>query len=131
MFKTIVLIRTTTRVNHQSGIVQSNEIKRTQFQKLSWMQNLNKYITVGEIARVANPNIEIIGKKSGHFSEALEYNILIVIKTLSYATGKKLLFDYDKHLKKTKKLAEILPPVFLFFVQDVYIVLHFGRLEEL
>ena len=227
-YNTIVLIRTTTRVNHQSGIVQLNEYNRTPFEKLSWKENTNKYMTVGEVARVAkvkllkkiekikndllnsslnkilyfdgnnyekkaesekdyeigiitagdsynyslesvqrlgakvkilklgiinplpdnlifeflkslkkviiveelfpyletfvttiakdaNPDIEIIGKKTEYFSEALEYNIPIVMKALSFATGKKMPFDYDEHAKKVMKLAEFLPlrlPVF-------------------
>ena len=227
-YKTIVLIRTTTRVNHQSGIVQLNDFKRTPFKKISWKENPNKFMTVGEaarqaklklvkkindikedltnsplnqilyfdrknirkkvgsekeyaigiitagdsynyslesvqklgakvkilkigiinplpeklifsfikslkkvviveelfpyletfvtvIAKDANPNIEIIGKKTEYFSEALEYNIPILIKALAFATGKKLAFDYDGHAKKVMKFADFLPlrlPVF-------------------
>jgi indolepyruvate ferredoxin oxidoreductase alpha subunit len=46
-----VLMRTTTRVNHQSGIVQIGPIKRKPFQKAKWSEIAETYFTVGEIAR--------------------------------------------------------------------------------
>lgn len=46
-----VIVRTVTRVNHQSGIVQTGEIKRKAFQKVKWKELSEKYITLGEVAR--------------------------------------------------------------------------------
>lgn len=46
-----VLIRTTTRVNHQSGIVETGPIERTPFRKAKWSEIGDTYFTVGEIAR--------------------------------------------------------------------------------
>ncbi len=52
-YGSIVLIRTTTRVNHQSGIVQTNEIKRTPFKPLPWEEGHPSFSTVGAGARKA------------------------------------------------------------------------------
>jgi len=58
--RTLVLLRTTTRVNHQSGIVQLNEYTRTPFEKLSWKENQHSFKTVGAAARAAK--LELIEK---------------------------------------------------------------------
>ncbi len=221
-FGTIVLIRTTTRVNHQSSIVRLGPLNRTPFEEISWKENRRPYITVGEAARQAkavlmdkiermkrelegsdlnrivlfdgselreiegneegpsiglisagpcylysieslmklgtpmkvmklgvinpiperlvgefikdldrviiveelfpyiegfvkgiakdvNPDIEIIGKGSGHFSEALEYNVPIVTRAIAGVTGLDLPFDHEAHLEKAGELASILP----------------------
>lgn len=221
-FGTLVLIRTTTRVNHQSGIVHLGPMNRTRFEKVSWKEMKRPYTSVGELARkgkqmmlerldkirnelnesplnrveyfdgkklmenggdeekfgivtagvshsytvealarlklpakilkvgVINPmpeekivdfcqdldkvvvveelspfmedvvrrlvtGIEIYGKRTGHFSEALEYDIPSVLKGLSSITGIEPSFDYKKHCEEMKNIAEILPqrlPVF-------------------
>ncbi len=221
-FGTLVLIRTTTRVNHQSGIVPLGKIKRTPFEKVSWKEMKRPYTSVGELARkgkqdmlermenirekmaksslnrveyfdgkelldkggdkekfgiitagvahsytvealarlelpakilklgVINPmpeetiidfcdgldkvvvveelspymedvvrrsvkDTEIYGKRTGHFSEALEYDIPSVLNGLSEIADIEPPFDYKEYCKKMKKLAEILPqrlPVF-------------------
>ena len=221
-FGTLVLIRTTTRVNHQSGIVPLDPMNRTPFEKVSWKDMKRPYTSVGELARkgkqemldrmekirkkmarsslnrveyfdgnglknkggekeklgiitagvahsytvealarlelpakilklgVINPmpielildfcegldkvvvveelspymedvvrgtvkDVEIFGKRTGHFSEALEYDIPSVLNGLSAISGVQPKFDYKEHCKKMKKLAEILPqrlPVF-------------------
>jgi indolepyruvate ferredoxin oxidoreductase alpha subunit len=46
-----VIIRTVTRVNHQSGIVQLNEFARKDFKKVKWKDLGEKYTTLGEVAR--------------------------------------------------------------------------------
>jgi len=211
-----VLMRTTTRVNHQSGVVEINPINRKPFQKIKWSEIAETYFTVGNIARqnklkalerveklreefekstynimVAegegnigiitsgvgycyafdacrtlkiNPPIlklgttyplpekmiaefmkpletvvvveelspylehavkriskdhgldtAIMGKGTGHFSEALEYNVYIVIKALGSIIGVDLPLDYDAILKRADELKSILPeriPVF-------------------
>ena len=46
-----VIIRTVTRVNHQSGIVQLGEIKRSEFKKVKWKELNEEYATLGAVAR--------------------------------------------------------------------------------
>jgi indolepyruvate ferredoxin oxidoreductase alpha subunit len=46
-----VIIRTVTRVNHQSGIVQLDELKRSAFQKVKWKDLNEEYATLGSVAR--------------------------------------------------------------------------------
>lgn len=48
--KILTLIRTTTRVNHQSAAVKIGEVKRTPFQKRSWNEVKEKYITLKDTA---------------------------------------------------------------------------------
>ena len=213
--KTLVIIRTTTRVNHQRGMVDLGKLDRTPFKKNRWADVKDQYFTVGPVARAlkakllektaamkedfeksdfnkvvpgsgnvgiltagvcylhakeamqnldiklpifklgtlfplpekklaefikslstlivveeltpyletriaalsltANPSLNIVGKRSGHFSEMLEYNVPIVEKVLAEITDKKLSLDYDGVLKKAEKLKEILPerpPIF-------------------
>lgn len=50
-YGSIVMIRTTTRVNHQSAVVQTNEINRTPFEPLPWDDDHPRYATVGAAAR--------------------------------------------------------------------------------
>ncbi len=64
----IVLIRTTTRVNHQSNMVTINEMARTPFVKTSWKQNVDKYVTVGAKAREAK---FLLTKKMAEISKRL------------------------------------------------------------
>jgi indolepyruvate ferredoxin oxidoreductase alpha subunit len=46
-----VIVRTVTRVNHQSGIVQLGEIKRSEFKKVKWKELKEEYTTLGAVAR--------------------------------------------------------------------------------
>jgi len=46
-----VMIRTTTRVNHQSGIVDIGKLDRKPFEKLAWSHPPGRYVTVAESAR--------------------------------------------------------------------------------
>ncbi|MHA2004117.1 MAG: thiamine pyrophosphate-dependent enzyme, partial [Candidatus Thorarchaeota archaeon] len=67
------------------------------------------------IAKDVNPSLYIVGKKSGHFSEMLEYNVPIVEKVLADVLSMKLSMDYDAILKKANRLKETLPerpPIF-------------------
>ncbi|TET11695.1 MAG: indolepyruvate ferredoxin oxidoreductase subunit alpha [Candidatus Thorarchaeota archaeon] len=214
-YKTLVIIRTTTRVNHQRGMVDLGELKRSPFKKNRWSDVKGQYFTVGAVARAlkakllektvaikkdfeasdfnkvvpgsgnvgiltagvcylhvkesmqnldinlpvfklgtlfplpekklseflkslstlivveeltpyletriealaktVNPELYIVGKRSGHFSEMLEYNIPIVEKVLAEVVDKKPSMDYDSVLKKAENLKEILPerpPIF-------------------
>jgi len=213
--KTLVIIRTTTRVNHQRGIVQLEKLERTPFKKNKWKDVKGQYFTVGPVARAhkatlleksvaiqadfektefnylvpgkgkvgiltagvcflhakeamrnlsvelpifklgtlfplpekkiseflkslstlvvieeltpyletqitaiaksVNPDLNIVGKRSGHFSEMLEYNVPIVEKVLAVVLDKKLSMDYDAVLTKADELKSILserPPIF-------------------
>ncbi|MFX1476529.1 MAG: thiamine pyrophosphate-dependent enzyme, partial [Promethearchaeota archaeon] len=67
------------------------------------------------LAKDVNPNLKIIGKESGHFSEAFEYNIPIVFKVFKEIFNIDSTINYDKFLEKTNELKTILPvriPVF-------------------
>jgi indolepyruvate ferredoxin oxidoreductase alpha subunit len=213
--KTLVIIRTTTRVNHQRGMVNLGEMNRTPFKKNKWKDVQGQYFTVGSIARAlkakllekvkaiakdfeetdfnklvpgsgnvgiltagvsflhakealqnldtnlpifklgtlfplperklsefikslstlivieeltpyletriaalakkVNPQLNIVGKKSGHFSEMLEYNVPIVEKVLAEVLDKRTSIDYDAVLRKAEQLKKILPerpPIF-------------------
>jgi indolepyruvate ferredoxin oxidoreductase alpha subunit len=213
--KTLVIVRTTTRVNHQRGMVNLGELKRTPFKKSKWKDVKGQYFTVGSVARRlkkqllekrdalqtdfekskfnfvkpgsgktgvltagvcylhtleamenlkvtlplfklgtlfplpekkiaeflksldtlvmveeltpyletritaiakdANPSLRIVGKKSGHFSEMLEYNVPIVEKVLASVLGTTPSLDYDAILQKADNLKEALPerpPIF-------------------
>jgi len=46
-----VLMRTTTRVSHQSGIVELDKIDRKPFQKLPWSHPPGRFVTVADSAR--------------------------------------------------------------------------------
>jgi indolepyruvate ferredoxin oxidoreductase alpha subunit len=210
-FRTIVLVRTTTRVNHQSGMIELDKIDRKPFKKNKWEDVADNYFTVGEVARQnkfkllekikliendfetsefnnltlgdegtdigiltsgvgycysvdavkrlgINPhilklgttyplpkkkilefiknlktlivveelspylehavkrmafdagiNIKIIGKDSGHFSEAMEYNIPIVVDGISKALDLQPPIDYQAVLDQANELKSILP----------------------
>jgi indolepyruvate ferredoxin oxidoreductase alpha subunit len=213
--KSLVIIRTTTRVNHQRGMVNLDKLDRTPFKKNRWEDVKGQYFTVGAVARAlkakllkkaaavredfektnfnfidkgdgnvgvftagvcylhtkeairnlklnlpvfklgtiyplpekkignfikslvtlivveeltpyletkiraiakdVNPSLKIIGKKSGHFSEMLEYNVPIVEKVLADVLSVKPSMDYDAVLVKASRLKEVLPerpPIF-------------------
>lgn len=46
-----VIMRTTTRVNHQSGIVDLEKLDRKPFEKLDWSHPPGRFVTVAESAR--------------------------------------------------------------------------------
>ncbi len=76
------------------------------------VEELSPYIEgfVREVAKERNPELEVIGKRSGHFLEMLEYNVPVVIKVLAEALGKEMPFDYEGHFKKMWELARFAPP---------------------
>ncbi len=47
-----VLLRTTTRVNHQSGIVEFGTVERKPFEKVAWEHKPGRFVTVADSARV-------------------------------------------------------------------------------
>nr|MDO8113656.1 indolepyruvate ferredoxin oxidoreductase subunit alpha [Candidatus Sigynarchaeota archaeon] len=62
------------------------------------------------LAKDVNPRLCIIGKESGHFTEAGEFNVPLIVDTLANLTGKKPALDYQTLLGSRTKLKEILPP---------------------
>jgi indolepyruvate ferredoxin oxidoreductase alpha subunit len=210
-----VLMRTTTRVSHQSGIVDLERLDRKPFQKLPWSHPPGRFVTVAEAARTfkkallertgrikeefetsnlnsvtdtgsdvgvitsgagynytveaarilgaklsilklgttyplpekliasflkklktviiveelqpylelhvtaiakdANPSIKIVGKWTGHFSEALEYNANIVADAFAKVLGLKTPVDYAAVIAKATELKKGMadrPPTF-------------------
>lgn len=214
-FQTLVLIRTTTRINHQSTIVPLDPLNRSEFEPTSFRDVEKKYSTVGSkareykltmlqrrdkiketfensqfniikegfpnfgiitsgvsynyvlevcdkldirppilklgttyplpeklisdfikklkgviiveelspylelnikaLAKDINPRIKIIGKESGHFSEAFEYNIPIIFNVFREIYNVKSDIDYNSLLDDRNSLKLMLPkriPVF-------------------
>jgi indolepyruvate ferredoxin oxidoreductase alpha subunit len=85
-----------------------------------FMDNLKMLVVVEELYPYLEKNakriafdfgidITVVGKETGHFSEALEYNVPIVVKGISSATGCKSPKDYDAVLETAKDLKSILP----------------------
>ncbi|MCQ5377454.1 MAG: indolepyruvate ferredoxin oxidoreductase subunit alpha [Candidatus Methanomethylicia archaeon] len=50
-YRVPVIIRTVTRVNHQSGVVKLGEMRRAPFRKVRWSELKEEYRTLGEVAR--------------------------------------------------------------------------------
>lgn len=46
-----VIVRTVTRVNHQSGVVELDGIRRGGFSRARWRELKEEYLTLGEVAR--------------------------------------------------------------------------------
>ncbi len=85
--------------------------------KLVVVEELSPYLelNIKALAKEVNPGLEIIGKESGDFSEAWEYNVPIVMKALRNAFELKLELEYDDILSYANNLKSILPvriPVF-------------------
>jgi indolepyruvate ferredoxin oxidoreductase alpha subunit len=72
-----VLVRTTTRVNHQSGIVEMAELRRTPFKKVPWPHEPTRFITVANLARAFKLNmLERTAKLRAEF-EASPLNMVV------------------------------------------------------
>jgi indolepyruvate ferredoxin oxidoreductase alpha subunit len=85
----------------------------------NFIKNLKKVVVVEElspylekelyvIAKDANPDLKIFGKKSGDFSEAWEYNPNIVATGIASAMGLEYT-GYDAILKEARKFKEVIP----------------------
>lgn len=81
-------------------------------EKLVVIEELSPYLEVHvtALAKQVNPGLEIIGKKSRHFSELGEYNMPIIMKVLSEVFGKEAPIDFFGILETRAKLKAILPP---------------------
>jgi indolepyruvate ferredoxin oxidoreductase alpha subunit len=81
------------------------------------VEELTPYLEtrITAIAKEANPSLRIVGKKSGHFPEMLEYNVPIVEKVIADVLSSVPSMDYDAVLERAARLKEILPerpPIF-------------------
>jgi indolepyruvate ferredoxin oxidoreductase alpha subunit len=71
-----VIIRTVTRVNHQSGIVQLDAISRSKFKKVKWKELNEKYATLGSVARQKKLEmLERTAKLEEEFTKS-EFNLI-------------------------------------------------------
>ena len=71
-----VLMRTSTRVNHQSGIVELEKFNRTPFQKLPWSHEPGRFVTVAEAARKFKHALLARTKLVQEEFEGSEFNVL-------------------------------------------------------
>jgi len=71
-----VLMRTSTRVNHQSGIVELEKFNRTPFQKLPWAHEPGRFVTVAEAARKFKRALLERTKLVQEEFEGSEFNVL-------------------------------------------------------
>ncbi|MCW4047560.1 MAG: indolepyruvate ferredoxin oxidoreductase subunit alpha [Candidatus Bathyarchaeota archaeon] len=70
-----VLIRTVTRVNHQSGIVQLGELNRGEFKKVKWKELGEEYATLGAVARQKKLKMLERSAKLAEEFETSEFNL--------------------------------------------------------
>ncbi|MEA3558316.1 MAG: thiamine pyrophosphate-dependent enzyme, partial [Candidatus Thermoplasmatota archaeon] len=75
------------------------------------VEELSPYLEgfVKNYAQEDEMSIKILGKGFGPFTEFSEYNVPILVKALSEATGTKPPLDHMAHKEKIEKLADILP----------------------
>ena len=72
-----VIIRTVTRVNHQSGIVQLENMERTEFKKVKWKELREEFTTLGEVARQKKLKMLKRAEKLAEEFENSEFNLVI------------------------------------------------------
>jgi indolepyruvate ferredoxin oxidoreductase, alpha subunit len=70
-----VIIRTVTRVNHQSGIVRLDNISRSEFKKVKWKELKEEYTTLGEVARQKKLKMLERSAKLAEEFEKSEFNL--------------------------------------------------------
>ena len=69
-----VVLRTVTRVNHQSGIVQTGDLNRTAFSKVKWSHEPGRFITLADSARNFKMHmLDRVKRLEGEF-EASKFN---------------------------------------------------------
>ena len=75
------------------------------------VEELSPYLElhVTAIAKDANPSLKILGKWTGHFREAFEYNPNIVVDGFAKALGLKAPVDYAAVIAKAVELKKGLP----------------------
>ncbi len=72
-----VLIRTTTRVSHQSGTISLGSIDRKPFAKLAWSHPPGRFVTVAEAARNFKRALLERTKRIGEEFESSEFNKIV------------------------------------------------------
>ncbi len=72
------------------------------------VEELSPYLElhVTAIAKDANPSVRVVGKWTGHFSEAFEYNTNIVVDGIAKALGMKPPVDYKAVMDRAQELKE-------------------------
>lgn len=71
-----VLLHTSTRVNHQSGMVQTGRLTRTPFRKLNWDHPPGRFVTIADSARKFKAEmLERTKRMEGDF-ETSEFNLV-------------------------------------------------------
>ena len=71
-----VMIRTSTRVNHQSGIVSVGRMDRTHFKKVPWDHPPGRYVTVADAARKFKLGLLERTKRLEEAFESSEFNVV-------------------------------------------------------
>jgi indolepyruvate ferredoxin oxidoreductase, alpha subunit len=72
-----VIVRTVTRVNHQSSIVKLDPIERTEFKKVKWQELKEEYTTLGEMARQKKLKMLERSAKLAEESEDSKFNSIL------------------------------------------------------
>lgn len=75
-YKTLVIMRTTTRVNHQRGMVRLGKLDRTPFKKNKWADVKERYYTVGAIARQLKAKLLEKAEKIQREFETTRFNFI-------------------------------------------------------
>lgn len=87
-----VIIRTVTRVNHQSGIVSLENMERTEFKKAKWKELNEEFTTLGEVARQKKLKMlertarlaEEFEKSEFNFITRADSNVGVITSSVSY-----------------------------------------------
>jgi indolepyruvate ferredoxin oxidoreductase alpha subunit len=87
-----VIIRTVTRVNHQSGIVRLEDLERTAFKKAKWKELEEEFTTLGEVARQKKLKMlertarlaEEFEKSEFNFITPADSNVGVITSSVSY-----------------------------------------------
>ncbi len=76
------------------------------------VEELSPYLeyNVQSIAKNTNPALSVVGKDSGHFSEAFEYNVPIVYDVFKQVYNLDISVDYSEIVERANKLKDLLPP---------------------
>jgi indolepyruvate ferredoxin oxidoreductase alpha subunit len=71
-----VIIRTVTRVNHQSGIVRLEDINMKEFKRVKWKELKEEFTTLGEVARQKKLRMLERAERLAEEFEGSEFNII-------------------------------------------------------
>jgi indolepyruvate ferredoxin oxidoreductase alpha subunit len=81
------------------------------------VEELSPYLElrVTALAKDVNPSLRILGKRSGHFSEAFEYNVPIVAKAMQEAFGGNATLNYEQIVADAEALkGDLIPRIPVF-----------------